>query len=160
MRNDYDLSAPIINRDTAEHHCFGCGTLNEVGLKLAFRRTASGVWADLRPDRRFEGYVGMIHGGVLSAMLDEAMSWAITADGGFAVTARLNTSFKSPAPVGSHLRVEGRVVRQRRRLVDTEATIVNVDDGSVVADSEGRFMRVTDEQAEVWRLAYLDADEG
>ena len=156
MTNEYDLDAPIINRGTAEHHCFGCGTLNDIGLQLQFRRSESGVWADLQPDRWYEGYAGMIHGGVLSAMLDEAMSWAITADGEFAVTGRLNTSFRSPALVGSLLRVEGRVVYRRRRVIGTEATIVNVDDGRVVAESEGRFVRVAEEQAAAWALAYLD----
>ena len=159
MAEQFDLDAPIINRGTTEHHCFGCGTLNDIGLKLAFRRSESGVWAELQPDRRYEGYVGMIHGGVLSAMLDEAMSWAITADGEFAVTGRLNTTFRSPALVGSQLRVEGRVVRQRRRLIDAEATIVSVADENVVARSEGRFMRVNEEQAAAWRLAYLDGEE-
>ncbi len=158
MVDAFDFDAPVINRNTLEHHCFGCGTLNEFGLQLAFRRARGGVWAELRPDRRYEGYVGIVHGGVLTAMLDEAMSWAITAEGQFAMTARLNTSFRRPARVGSLLRVEGQVVEQRRRLIDATATITEVDSGTVVAVAEGRFMRVSAAQEESWRESYAEPD--
>lgn len=160
MTDAFDRSAPIINRQSREHHCFGCGTQNDVGLQLAFRHAPSCVWAELRPDQRYEGYIGMVHGGILSAMLDEAMSWAITAEGDFAVTARLNTSFRNPAQVGSLLRVEGRIVEKRRRVIDTAAVITDVASGTVVADAEGRFMRVDSKQAEAWRAAYLDEEPG
>jgi uncharacterized protein (TIGR00369 family) len=154
----FDFDAPVINRNTLEHHCFGCGTLNEFGLQLAFRRARGGVWAELRPDRRYEGYVGIVHGGVLTAMLDEAMSWAITAEGQFAMTARLNTTFRRPARVGSVLRVEGQVVEQRRRLIDATATITDVDSGAVVAVADGRFMRVSAAQEESWRDSYAERE--
>lgn len=157
MTAGFDRDAPPIARDTREHHCFGCGVLNATGLQLVFRRSPAGVWAELQPDKRFEGYVGMVHGGVLTAMLDEAMSWAITASGDFAVTARLNTTFRSPARIGSVLRVEGRVTEQRRRVVDTAATITDIEAQTVVASAEGRFMRVSEEQAASWRETYFGA---
>lgn len=160
MPEFFNRSAPVINRQSRDHHCFGCGTLNENGLQLAFRESESGVWAEFRPDRRYEGYIGMVHGGVLTAMLDEAMSWAITAKGEFAVTARLNTSFRNPAKVGSLLRVVGSIVEMRRRLVDTAAVITDVESDTIVAEAEGRFMRVESEQAEAWRAAYLGEGDG
>lgn len=138
-----------------EHHCFGCGTLNAIGLQLEFRAMPGGVWAELRIDRRFEGYIGMVHGGILTTMLDEAMSWAISAGDEFAVTTRLSTAFRSPAAVGSTLRVEGRVVELRRRLIDTVATIVDTGSDGLIAEAEGRFLRVSEEQARAWRETYL-----
>jgi uncharacterized protein (TIGR00369 family) len=152
----YDMSTPVINRGTSPHHCFGCGTLNDIGLQLAFRIREDKVWADLTPTRKYEGYVDMVHGGVLSAMLDEAMSWAITAAGDFAVTARMNTTFKHPARVGAHLRVEGWINEQKRRLIYAEASISDVVAGKIVATAEGAFMRVDETQAQAWRSAYLD----
>ena len=154
--SDFDRQAPVINETPVPHHCFGCGALNASGLKLRFRRlTDGGVWAEFTPDRRFEGYLGMVHGGVLATMLDEAMSWAITASGDFAVTARMKTAFRSPAMVGRPLRVEGRVVSERRRLVDTSAQIVDSESGELLAEAEAVFMRVSAEQAADWRAAYL-----
>ena len=158
MTEAFDYSAAVISRNGREHHCFGCGTLNDSGLQLAFRRGPAGVWAELRPDRRYEGYVGMVHGGMLSAMLDEAMSWAITAGGDFAVTARLNISFRAPARIGALLRVEGRVEAIQRRLIITAATVTDVDADTVIADAEGRFMRVSAEQAALWQQEYIRTD--
>jgi len=153
---EFDPQAPVINETPVPHHCFGCGALNEHGLKLRFRACGEGcVWAEFTPDRRFEGYLGMVHGGVLATMLDEAMSWAITSSGDFAVTARMNTAFRTPAMVGRRLRVEGRVVGARRRLVDTAARIVDVESGEVIAEADAVFMRVSEDQAAAWRAAYL-----
>jgi uncharacterized protein (TIGR00369 family) len=147
----------VINANVVEHHCFGCGDLNPIGMRLKFREVAGddGVWAGFTPDRRHEGYLGMVHGGILTAMLDEAMSWAITATGEFAITARMEVSFRSPARVGQELRVIGRVTRRRSRVIDTAGTILEDDGDTVVAESEGRFVRVSDEQAAAWRNAYL-----
>ncbi|MEZ4523270.1 MAG: PaaI family thioesterase [Thermomicrobiales bacterium] len=153
-----DSGDPVINRDGNAHHCFGCGTLNAIGLQLEFRRSSDGVWAEFTTDRRYEGYAGMVHGGVLSTMLDEAMSWAITADSEFAVTARMNTSFRNPARVGVPLRVEAAVEQRRRRIIDTVATIVDIETGIVIAEAEGRFMRVSQAQAEEWRDLYGTAE--
>lgn len=160
MTGQYDGSAPIVNRGIQEHHCFGCGTLNAAGLQLEFRTMPGGVWANMRADRRFEGYAGMVHGGVLTTMLDEAMSWAITVGGEFAVTTRLTTSFRKPALVGSMLRVEGRVVERRRRLIDAVATIVDIDSSALIAEGEGRFLRVSEDQARAWRETYSDPASG
>lgn len=159
MANVFDLNAPAINRNAKEHHCFGCGALNEIGLQLEFRRTTDGVWAAFTPDRRYEGYAGMAHGGVLTTMLDEAMSWAITARGDFAVTARMTVSFRQPARIGALMRVEARVIGTRRQIVDAEAKIIEVDSGAIVAEAEGRFMRVTDSQAAEWRERYGDVGQ-
>ncbi|CAN5487145.1 hypothetical protein BH23CHL2_BH23CHL2_00380 [soil metagenome] len=158
MTAPYDADAPVINRGTREHHCFGCGTLNQIGLQLEFREMPDGVWAESCPDRRYEGYLGMIHGGVLTAMLDEAMSWAISASGEFTVTTRLNTTFRRPARVQATLLIEGRVVSRGRRLIETAAAIYDVDSGKLVAEAEGRFMRVRADQARAWTDAYFGSD--
>jgi uncharacterized protein (TIGR00369 family) len=156
LANRYDSSAAVINASVAEHHCFGCGDQNPIGLQLRFRalRGADGVWSSFTPDRRYEGYFGLVHGGILSALLDEAMSWAITASGSFAVTARMQLAFRSPASIGRELRVEGRIKADRTRVVDTAGRVMDVASESVVAEAEARFVRVTEEQAAAWREAY------
>jgi uncharacterized protein (TIGR00369 family) len=161
LDHDLDRDAPFVNETATPHHCFGCGALNESGLRLRFRQARDGsVWAEHAPDRRFEGYLGVVHGGVLTAMLDEAMSWAIAASGDFAVTARLNTTFRAPAQVGRLLRVEASVERVRRRLIDTSATIIDVQSGSVIAEAEAVFMRVSESQAKAWRRSYAPTTKG
>jgi uncharacterized protein (TIGR00369 family) len=153
----YDMSAPAINDDTIDHHCFGCGNQNPSGLRLRFRPLADGgVWADFTPTRSHEGYMGMTHGGIISTILDEAMSWAVTHEGDLGVTARMSVAFRRPVRLGQHLRVEARIVGRKARVVDARAELRDAATGEMLAEADGRFMRVTPEQAAAWREAYGD----
>lgn len=62
-----------------EHNCFGCGTLNVNGLQLLLMSEveSDGVWTSFTPDVRFEGYGGLVHGGIISTVLDEVMAWSL-----------------------------------------------------------------------------------
>src|SRR3712207_6174508 len=85
-----------------DHHCFGCGRLNPHGLRLQFfeLEESRGVWADFTPTREHEGFTGMVHGGIVTAVLDEAMGWAVFVGGAWAVTGRLAVEFREPVQVG------------------------------------------------------------
>jgi len=96
----------------------------------------------------------MTHGGILATILDEAMSWAITHSGDLGVTARMNIAFRRPAHLGEMLLVEARVTNRRGRVIDASSQLLSSLDRSLVAGAEGRFMRVTPEQAASWRAAY------
>jgi acyl-coenzyme A thioesterase PaaI-like protein len=153
----FDASIPAINDDTIDHHCFGCGNQNPAGLKLRFRPLADGgVWADFAPNRDHEGYMGMTHGGILSTIADEAMSWAVTYAGDLGVTARMSLVFRRPVRLGQDIRVLAWVVGRKARAVDTRAEVRDRGTGELLATAEGRFMRVTPEQAQAWREAYGD----
>lgn len=156
----FDPTLPALNETEVEHYCFGCGSQNPYGLKLRFRRSEGGIWADFTPLKFHEGYLGMTHGGILSTVADETMSWAVTDSGEIAVTARMTMTFRRPARVGETLRSIGRVVTNRGRAIDTEARIISLDDGKAVAEASARFIRVSPEQAREWRDAYgADEDE-
>jgi uncharacterized protein (TIGR00369 family) len=155
--NLFDASVPAINDDTIDHHCFGCGNQNPGGLKLRFRPLANGgVWADFAPTRDHEGYMGMTHGGILSTILDEAMSWAVTHTGDLGVTARMSVAFRRPVRLGQQIRALAWVTGRKARAIDTRAEVRDVEGGELLASAEGRFMRVTPEQAAAWREAYGD----
>lgn len=153
----YDVSVPAINDDPIGHQCFGCGDQNPAGLRLRFRPLADdGVWAAFTPTRAHEGYMGMTHGGILATILDEAMSWAITHAGDLGVTARMSVTFRRPVGLGHPIRVEARVAGRKARVIDASAVLCDTSTGEVVAQGEGRFMRVTPAQAAAWREAYGD----
>lgn len=158
--SNFDASFEIINDSLSEHHCFGCGDLNPNGLMLRFRKLAvdEGVWARFTPTRAHEGYLGMVHGGILSTMLDEAMSWAITSAGDLGVTAKMEVAFRKPASIGEPLVVVGSVDARHRKLIDVRGRLYRESDYTVVAESEARFMVVSPEQAAAWREEYR-ADE-
>jgi uncharacterized protein (TIGR00369 family) len=139
---------------TVDHGCFGCGRQNDVGLKLEFYRTEDGVSATFIPRTEHEGYTRMTHGGIVSTVLDEAMSWAVIDSGRLAVTARMSVDFRRPAPSGEPLTISARVTRDRGRAVETEGEIRS-SDGQTLASSSGLFVRVSEEQQREWESTYL-----
>lgn len=100
----------------------------------------------------------MTHGGILSTILDEAMSWAITNNGDIGVTTRMSITFRRPARVGEELRVVSQLTKRRGRLIEAMAEITEVESGDTIAQGEARFVRVSREQAEEWRESYGAAE--
>jgi uncharacterized protein (TIGR00369 family) len=139
---------------TVDHGCFGCGQENDIGLKLEFYRSEDGVSATFTPRSEHEGYTRMTHGGIVSTILDEAMSWAVIDSGRLAVTARMSIDFRRPVPSGEPLTIRARVTRDRGRAVETEGELSS-SDGQVLARSTGLFVRVSEEQQREWESTYL-----
>ncbi|MFM9108546.1 MAG: PaaI family thioesterase [Chloroflexota bacterium] len=146
-------TAAILPPD-ADHNCFGCGPANQCGLRLRFERAGDGVRALFVPRPQDEGFAGIVHGGILSAMLDEAMAWATYADGVWAMTARMAVRFRKPVPVGAELEISGRVVLVRGQVVETVGDIRDAD-GAVLADATATFLRVPAETAAAWERRYF-----
>lgn len=139
---------------TIDHGCFGCGAQNGMGLQLEFYRTDDGVIATFSPRTEHEGYTRMTHGGIVSTLLDEAMSWAVIDSGRLAVTARMSVDFRKPVPSGEPVTVTGTVTRDRGRAVETSGEIRD-SNSQVMASSTGLFIRVSDEQQREWEETYL-----
>src|SRR6266550_94325 len=106
-----------------QHWCFACGQLNDGGMHLDFEVSRDRAEARYTALQRHQGYDGVLHGGVVTALLDEAMGWAIFHQGIWGVTARINVSFRLPVPVGEEIRVVGEVTRDRGRLIETHGTV-------------------------------------
>lgn len=155
----YSTDHPV--RALNDHNCFGCGALNPIGLHLRFYvlDDGNGVWAPWTPTSDYEGYGGMIHGGIISTLMDEILAWSLYARETWAVTARLNTTFRKPVRVGEPVRLVGRIVRDRGRLIELHGEIRLEADDSLLAEAEATFMRVPPEQAERWNRQYLTVQE-
>src|SRR5215203_928402 len=130
------------------HNCFACGSLNTHGIRLELHAGHGRCWTELELDRRFEGWEGIAHGGIVSTILDEVMAWALVDNDSWGVTARMQVEFKRPVPIGRRIRGEGRVVEVRRRIVRAAGTLVDAVDGTVLATAEGTFVAAPDERKE------------
>ncbi|MGE5529497.1 MAG: PaaI family thioesterase [Patescibacteria group bacterium] len=119
--------------------CFACGAANPIGLGLAFAPHGEGVRTAFTPLSWHQGYDGLVHGGIIAVLLDEAMAHALIARGLYGVTARLNVRFRAPWPVGTPAFAAGRLARLRGRIAETEGS-VEMDGGLVVADAEAVFV--------------------
>jgi len=126
--------------------CFVCGDTNPRGLDARFELDAEGrVILETTVDSHFEGYGGHVHGGVLSAMLDEAAGWAATvAVGRLCLAIEITVKFRRPVPGGTFVKVVGEPVAKESRFFRARATMTNVS-GQVMATVEGRFMPVSEE---------------
>ena len=141
----------------ADHHCFGCGDENPHGLRLKFfPRTGGerGVYADWTPTATEEGYVGLVHGGLISTVCDEVMAWSCYAEEIWGMTARLSVRFRQPVLVGRSYRATGWVVSARGRLVDVAAAMHDRDSGELVAEATAQFLRVSEDQSAAWVERY------
>ncbi len=128
--------------DPEYRNCFVCGQGNPRGLKLELRNSGGKAEADFTPDRSLEGYDGVIHGGIVSALLDEVMVWSAFYTTGFhAVTAELSVRFVRPLRVGAACRVRGSIRENKGRIIFTEADIQD-ESGTVLARAEGKLFSV------------------
>jgi acyl-coenzyme A thioesterase PaaI-like protein len=142
-----------------DHNCFGCGKLNACGLQLEFHADdRGGVWAEFVPAERFEGYTGMVHGGIISTVLDEVMAWSLYRQQVWAVTAEMTVRYRAPIAVGERTRATGWEVSRRGRRIEMAGEIRRQRDGAMLATATALFIRVPEAQAAAWRARYLGAE--
>ena len=91
------------------------------------------------PEAHHEGWPGIVHGGILATLLDEAMAYALWFADIRAVTARMETRFRRTVGAGDEIVITGQVTGTKRSVVDAVGTVTSAD-GSVVAEANGRFM--------------------
>lgn len=123
--------------------CFICGDENPKGFHIPFSQREDGIFAEYICEREHEGWPGIQHGGVTSALLDEASGSVTHFLEVPTVTASLNITYHAPIYVGEHLTVRAKAKRITRRLIDVEASIVNRE-GELKASSAAK-MRVLSE---------------
>jgi acyl-coenzyme A thioesterase PaaI-like protein len=105
------------------------------------------VFADWTPDPAVhQGWPHAIHGGLIATLLDEAASYVAFVRNDRAATARLNIRFFGPAIVDDLLRVDARLTRATRRLLEVHSWVSNRATGSTIAEADASLMLMTDEQ--------------
>jgi len=127
--------------------CFVCGESNPSGLRVRFEMEGDEALLAVTVDGAFDGYPGVVHGGVVSAMLDETIGWACTvAAHRLAVTVELTVRFRRPVPSGRPLVVRGRLVEIRRNLLVGEGEVVDGED-RVLATGRGVYAPLPEERS-------------
>lgn len=120
--------------------CFACGKRNPYGLRLDIRQTEDGSKLTFQAAAHYAGWEGIVHGGIVSTLLDELLAWACTARGVEAVTAELTVRFRQPIRTGQTITGTGRILSERGRLLIGRSSLVNAD-GRLVAEATGKMMR-------------------
>ena len=125
----------------ADTFCFACGKDNPYGLHMDFTDEGEDYVCHWQPQPHHQGWHRILHGGLVSTLLDEVMTWRLVSRGIHAVTAEMTLRLKAPTPLDQELTIRARVVAQRRRVYEVAGEIV-LPDGTVTATAEGKFMAV------------------
>jgi acyl-coenzyme A thioesterase PaaI-like protein len=122
-------------------NCFACGPTNPIGMHVHFDRAADGegVLARLTLAPDYQGWRGIAHGGIVMALLDEAMAHAAGFAGHRGVTATVSVRFRKPVPLEQPIEVRGHLTWRRRNVLGVEASVLDAE-GSVLARAEGSFV--------------------
>ncbi len=141
------------------HNCFVCGLRNPYGLQLKFYTTGPGeVSTEYTVPKQFEGYPGIVHGGIVAAMLDEVLGRAAMgadpANPRFLFTARLTIRYRKNVPVEVPLQVVGRLDQDKEGRATAHGTIRDPA-GVLLAEADGLLVDVPEEVLEAADLEAL-----
>jgi uncharacterized protein (TIGR00369 family) len=148
------IETPTGRFEFAPHHCFACGSLNANGLRLDLHVEPGRCRTEFSLDDRFEGWAGIVHGGILCTILDEVMAWALVGEDNWGVTARMNVAFRRPVLVGTDVRADGWITEARRRVVKTAGHVVDATTGEQLASATGVYVAASPERKRELRERY------
>jgi len=141
-----------------DHWCFACGRANPNGLHLDFVVARQRAETHFVPRREHSGYHGLVHGGIVTALLDETMGWAIFHAGIWGVTARITATFRQAIKVGDELVISGTVTKEAHRAIETHGEIRDAN-GTLLAEADATFLVMPEERRRELERRYSRIDE-
>lgn len=136
--------------------CFVCGEKNPAGTHVHFYEQGDGsVLARFAGLEHHQGYPGRMHGGVITAILDETIGRAVMLHYGediWGVTVELNVRFHKPVPLETPLTAVGRITLDRSRLFEGHGELF-LPDGTVAAEASGKYVKM-----DINRIADFDTE--
>lgn len=145
MHQEHDH--PSLSLQPNSRMCFVCGLENPVGLRLRIYRTDLGdIETSFTAPEHFQGYPGVLHGGIVASLLDEISGRAhMGADPlapRFMFTARLEVKYRQNVPVGVPLRIVGRALKSKDRTAQAWAGIFHGESGGLLAEASTVLINV------------------
>jgi uncharacterized protein (TIGR00369 family) len=148
--------------------CLVCGLKNNLGLKAHFyeleNKELIGIF---KPIEEHQGYPGRLHGGIISAILDETIGRAIMIsyeEDVWFVTVEFSVRFKKPVPLDEDVKVKARITRETNRIYEGSGEIV-LKSGEVAAEGYGKYMKLPidkiadfDYEKQEWRVVHTEKD--
>jgi len=134
----------VLKKQYTSRYCFVCGEENEYGVRARFYELDNGEVAGIfNAPMEHSGYPGRMHGGVISAIIDEAIGRAIliSEPDAFAVTMELTTKFKKPVPVCKELKVIGRLTSVNGRVFEGTGEIL-LENGEVAVTGSAKYLKI------------------
>ncbi len=126
-----------------DQHCFACGMENPDGLRIKWKQEGMLMTAHFTPTKKYQGWKGIVHGGILATLLDEAMTRLAGLLYKSVVTAEMTVRYVKPAPIGEKLFVRGEVIDGSRKIIEMRSAIFASDEsGILIAQASGKILKV------------------
>jgi uncharacterized protein (TIGR00369 family) len=123
-----------------DHYCFVCGEQNPYGFHLTFSLHEGSAVTEFIPQKIHQGYKDIVHGGIISTLLDEAMVKAALLRGIPAITAEITVRFRNPLIVGERVIIEASIIRMNKKIIETSARMRKTDN-TLVAEGHAKLLR-------------------
>ena len=128
-------------------YCFACGTANPIGLNLQFYYLEDAVCSEITLDKVYEGWQNVAHGGIVSTVLDEIMSWTIMYfKKVLLVTRKMDIKYVKPVLIGTPLTVKGWLMDDSEPPKVRAKAEIRDDEGGLLVRSSGEFVMIPKEK--------------
>lgn len=124
-----------------DRYCFACGMDNADGLRIEWHIQELTTSAEFIPERKFQGWKGVLHGGIIATLLDEAMTRLACEIYGAAVTAEMTVRYVVPIPIGEVVLIRGEVITESRWIIEMKASLFDRA-GKTMAYATGKIMKM------------------
>lgn len=121
-------------------YCFVCGPKNAIGLKLDFLFEGRTISTEFMPQKVHQGYMNIVHGGIISTLLDEVMVKLAIEMGMPAVTAHMDVRLRKAVAIGKKITFRAEIRESTRKLIIAYAK-AETDEG-IVADATGKLIKI------------------
>lgn len=138
--------------------CVVCGPANARGLHLSLHVDPDTGIIQTRfvPEREHIGFTGIVHGGIISAVIDEAMVWAASWHGKrFCVCGEMSVRFRQSARIGSPMIVRAEVGLTRGKLIATSCQASD-ESGKIIATGTGKYVPLSVEDNRAFVRTFVD----
>lgn len=140
------ISNPFIHSEG--YHCFGCSPHNPIGLHLSFYDEGDFVCATWTPQKEYEGFKNVLHGGIQTTLLDEIASWTVyTRLKSAGVTSNINIRFRKPVLISQGpITLKSKLIEMTRNFATMETKLFN-SEGMVCCEAEIKYFIYPEEKA-------------
>ena len=126
-------------------NCFVCGKDNPIGLNIVFFRDQNKIKAEFIPESKHQGFKGIVHGGILSSILDEIMGrTAIITRDVMTMTVEINIKYRKKALVGEKIIFAAQMTKDLGRMIEAQAE-ARSEDGTLLTEAKGKFIVLSKE---------------
>lgn len=123
--------------DHETNNCFACGTNNPIGLRLSFEESERFLHAEWMPTKEYQGYINVLHGGIIATLLDEIGAWCIYVKAGTsAVTSILSVKYLKPVYLSKgKIKLDAEVIERKDDSAHLHCRLFD-GEGKICADAD------------------------